>query len=741
MEQAVERSGAQVIPSFCAHHCGGSCLLKVHVKDGTIKRIETDDELRGCLRGRALRQQVYAPDRLKQPLRRVGPRGSAKFEPISWDVALDTVASELKRIRETYGNAAILSGGGGGNVTFVHGMNMAMNRLLNLFGGYTDVWGFPSWEAATFASSVNYGTISVANSREDLVNSRFIILWGLNPATTIYSTNTMYCLVRAKEAGAKIVSLDPKYSDAAAAVADQWVPIVPGSDTAMALAMAYVIVDEGLQDQKFLDRYTVGFDQFKQYLLGVSDGAPKSPEWAEERTGVGASTIRQLARDYATITPGALLSGISAGRTAFGEQYHRATATLAAMTGNIGIHGGEAAGRAYGDQFPYNPYPFKPGAYMTGGKNPVDDEAPVRDIAIPTYKAWGGKVPRSLSRVHQSKMADAILNGRSGGYHTDYKALVVYNHNWVNQFPNTRKWDEALHKLEFMVVFEQFMTATARYADIVLPTCTIFERNDVIAAGNRPFYGFLKKVIDPLHESKPQLEICTLLAPRLGIDPEVYNGKTDDEWVKQIAIGGGDVPDWDAFKQSGVFHLPLSEPHVSFKKEIEDPDHHPFQTPSGKIEIYSQLLADMNNPRLPPLPTYFEPDEGRRSDLAKDYPLQVVNIHFPRRAHSQFETLPWLRELVLNEVEMNPEDARKRGIRNGDGIRVFNDRGEILLKAKLTERIMPGVINVPQGAWFLPDDKGVDRGGCPNTLASDDYSPGGSFTWNTCLAEAEKAGG
>ncbi len=739
MERERNAAGEQVISSFCAHHCGGSCLLKVHVKDGNVVRIDTDDELRGCVRGRALRQQIDAPDRLKYPLKRIGPRGSARFERISWDSALGIAAQELKRIRATYGNAAILSGGGAGNVTLVHGMNMAMNRLLNMFGGYTDVWGFPSWEAATFASSVNYGTIYVGNSREDLVNSRLIILWGLNPAATVYSTNTMYFTAKAREAGARIVSIDPKYSNAAATVADEWVPIVPGSDTALALAMANVIISEGLQDQRFIERYTVGFDRFKDYVLGTSDGEPKDPRWAQSRTGIPTDTIRQLAQDYARRKPAALLSGISVGRTAFGEQFHRVTATLAAITGNVGIHGGEAAGRAYGDQFPYNPYPFKIGPYMAGGKNPVDDEAPNRDIAIPTYKAWGSKVPRSLARVHQGKVADAILRGRSGGYHADYKAFIAYNHNWVNQFPHTRKWDQALKKLEFMLVLEQFMTATARYADIVLPTCTIFERNDIIAAGNKSFYGFLKKVIEPRHESKSQLDICTLLAGRLGIDQAAYNDKTDEEWVRQIATGGGEAPDWSAFKESGVYHVPREGPYISFEKEIEDPEHHPFPTPSGKIEIYSQVLADLKNPLLPPLPTHFEPEEGRHSSRAKMYPLQVVNIHSLRRSHSQFETLPWLRELVPNEAEMHTSDAEKRSLKDGDSARIYNDRGEVRMRLRVTERIMPGVINVPQGAWFQPDEKGIDRGGCPNTLCSDNYSPCGSFTWNSCLAEVEKA--
>ncbi|MFC2002170.1 molybdopterin dinucleotide binding domain-containing protein, partial [Chloroflexota bacterium] len=255
----------------------------------------------------------------------------------------------------------------------------------------------------------------------------------------------------------------------------------------------------------------------------------------------------------------------------------------------------------------------------------------------------------------------------------------------------------------------------------------------------RPFYGFLKKAIEPIGECKSQLEIFTLLAERLGIDPKEYNDKTDEEWVKQIATGGGDVPDWEEFKEKAIYRMPLKEPYISFKKQIDDPENNPFPTPSGKIEIYSQLLADMNDPLLPPIPTYFDPWEHRHSPLARIYPIQMITVRSQRRAHTQFDTLPWLREIIPNNAEINTTDAEARGIKDGDMLRIYNDRGEIRITATVTERIMPGVVNVLQGAWFKPDDKGIDRGGDPNTLCTEEVSPGGSFTWNTNLVEVEKA--
>ena len=713
--------------------------MKVHVLDGRITRIETDDgeepQLRCCLRCRAYRQRVYAPDRIQYPLRRVGPRGKGEFERISWDEALDRVAGEIKRVKETYGPSAILLKTGGGDLTLVHGGGRIMERLLNLFGGHTGTWGSNSWEAATFASVVTYGTISVANTRDDLLNSRMILMWGWNPTETIQSTNTPFYLAQAKEKGCKIVSVDPRYTDTTAMFADEWIPIKPSTDAAMLIAMAYVMVKENLHDQAFLDRYTLGFEKYKNYLLGVEDGVVKTPQWAEEITGVPAATIAGLAREYATRKPAALIAGIAPGRTAMGEQYHRAALTLAAMTGNVGIHGGECGGRCLGDQYPFNTYPFRLGPGMAVGENQVDREAPTLKIALKRYWVGNQPVPRSSARVHISSLADALLRGRAGGYPSDFKLLYVTNNNPVNQLPYAKKWVEALNKLEFMVVQEQFMTATARFADIIFPVATFLEKNDVIASGATPFYGYLKKVIEPVGETKSQLEIGMALAQRLGISN--FNDKGDEEWVKEIASETV-IPDYKEFKQKGVYRIPLSEPYVAFQEQVADPEHHPFPTPSGKIEIYSEELEAMNDPLLPPIPKYIDPWEGPRDPLCKKYPLQLLTTHLKRRAHSQFETLPWLRELQAQTLMISTRDAAARGISDGDRVRVFNDRGEVIIPAKVTERIMPGVVDLPQGAWFSPDERGVDRGGCANVLTNDRSSPCGALVTNSSLVQVEK---
>ncbi|MFC2066993.1 molybdopterin-dependent oxidoreductase [Chloroflexota bacterium] len=719
----------KIVRSVCNSHCGGQCLLKVHVKDGIITRIETDDgeepQLRACLRGRAQRQRVYAPDRLKFPLRRTGARGEGKFERISWDEALDTVASELKRVRDTCGPGAIIFRGGSGDLQSLHGRK-TIYRLLGMVGGYSQTWGFISHEGGRYASLATFGTEFERNSRDNILDSRFIILWGLNPAYAVLDTNTCWYIAQAREAGIKIISVDPRYTDTTATLANQWIPIRPGTDAAMLIAMAYVMIKENLHDQKFLDTYTIGFDKYTDYVLGIEDGIPKTPAWAEAITEVGTATIEALARTYATTKPAALVSGIAPGRTAYGEQYHRAAHTLAAMTGNIGIRGGDSAGRCYTGRagFPF----MKLGQGMKV-LNPVDEGAPRRK-----YTLTGDDV-RDWGRINISQIADAILKGKQGGYPSDYKLLYILNSNYLTQTPDVNKTIQAFNKLEFMVVEEQFMTPTAKFADIVLPTSTFLEKNDIAIGEGVPFYGYMAKAIEPLYESKSQLDIATELAARLGISD--YNDKTEDEWLRDM-VKESIVPDYDEFKQKGIYRPKISERYVAFQKEIEDPANNPFPTPSGKIEIYSQRLADMDNPMLPPIPKYIETWESRNDPLAKKYPLQLITTHFKRRAHSQFDNIPWLRELQPQTILMNTVDAEARDIRDGDNVRVFNDRGEMIIRAEVTERIMPGVVDTGQGAWYEPDEDGVDRGGCANTLTKNNISPGGAIPFNTSLVQVQK---
>ncbi|MFC1919249.1 molybdopterin-dependent oxidoreductase [Chloroflexota bacterium] len=734
----------EIVYTACNSHCGGGCMLRVHVKNGVVTRIETDDgaepQFRACLRGRAYRQRLYAPDRLKYPMKIVGARGEGKFKRITWDEAFSTVAKELVRVRDTYGAASIVFFCSLADITVLHTM-APMHRLLCMAGGYTPLWGFMSYEGGVFAECATYGTAMANSTRDDLINSRLIIMWGWDPAVSIHRCNTPYYVAQAKEAGARVVVIDPRYTDSAAAFADEWIPIRPCTDAAMLAAIAYVIIMENLHDQAFLDKYTVGFEEFKGYVLGIEDGMPKTPAWAEAITGVEATVIERLAREYAATKPAALMTGIAPGRTAYGEQYHRAAITLSAMTGNIGISGGSSAGRVWGGEHWGGEMPFlaRTKGRMGAPRNPVEEDRLARKNTI---KARGANTNSSV-KINVGQIADAVLKGKAGGYPADYKLLYLANANYINQILNTNKTIQAFKALEFIAVQEQFMTVTAKYADILLPVSTYFERNDFTSGGATPWYGLANKCVEPLYESKSHLEIASGIAEAIGIDD--FNDKTEEEWLKSIVEGYREVfakdregSDYETLKKKSFYKFPADKPHVAFEEQIEDLESHPFPTPSGKIEIFSQELSDWDNPELPSVPKYIEAYESRNDPLVEKYPLQLVTIHARRRAHSQFDNLPWLRELIAQSVQVNTDDARTRGISNGDLVRVYNDRGQTVLPAEVTQRIMPGVVCIPQGAWYDPDEKGIDRAGSPNVLTKDAKSPGGAFCTNTTLIQVEK---
>ena len=669
MSTARHASNERVVTTCCCSHCGGACFLRVHVKDDVITRIETDNgeepQFRACLRCRAYRQRVYAPDRVKYPLKRVGERGEGKFTRISWDEALETTASEIKRVRETYGPAALFFLTSGGDIGWLQGGQLTSN-LLARTGGFSAAWGWHSNGGAKYAAFAAFGTIVSSNTRDNFLDTRLIIMWGWNPAVTIQHTNTAWHLMQAKEKGIDIISVDPRYTETAAACARQWIPIRPGTDAAMLIAMAYVMIDEDLYDKRFITTYTVGFDDFTRYVLGKEDGIPKTPAWAEGITGVPAQIIRDLAREYATSKPAILLAGIAPGRTAFGEQFHRAAITLSAMTGNIGVRGGDAPGiwgGGFGPEYELGlSFGASVGFRLKGGSaNPVD-EAPTRKNALmASERFWQGWT--SSNRVNRFHMADAILTGKAGGYPADYKMLFIVNASPVTQYPDTNKLVRAFKKLEFIVVEEQFLSPTARYADIVLPTGTFLERNDVTVGGATPFYGYLKKAIEPLYESKSHFDIAVELARKMGVDD--FTDKTEDEWLREL-VKEAAIPDYETFKKEAIQKVKMERPRIAFEKQIEDPANNPFPTPSGKIEIYSRQLADMNDPLLPAIPTYIETWEGGNDALAQKYPLQLITSHLKRRAHSQFETIPWLREIETQAVWMNGLTRVRRGIRDGD---------------------------------------------------------------------------
>ena len=728
--------GVKIVRTTSTFDCGGRCPLKLHVKDNRILRVEGDDigepeQLRTCLRCRALRQYVHHPQRLMYPQKRVGERGEGKFERISWDEALETLAGQLTRVKETYGSEGIFLATGGGYLAGLHNGGFAAQRLMNQFGGCVTHYGNISSEGAVWASLTQYGSVMVGHSREDMLNSKLIILWGWDPARMISGTNTMYHVIKARENGARVIAIDPRYHDTAATVADEWIPIRPGTDTAMMVAMANVMIRENLHDQPFLDKYSVGFDKFKDYVLGQEDGTEKTPRWAAEICGVDADTIIRLAREYAGTKPAALMDCQGPARSAMGEQYNRCAATLSAMTGNVGRAGGSACGGLMG--IPVG-HMFRMSA-IPPGKNPFEMEGPnvkgTLDIRM-----------RIIKRIHVNNIFDAILKGKQGGYPADIKLMWSMCNNYLNQTGNSNKAARALQKLEFFCAQELFMTAQARYADLLLPVTSAVERSDLTRPWpSGPYFTFMNRALEPLGECKSDLDIVSELAQRLGI--EGFNPHTEDEWLKMFVDLNPEyqehIKDYDKFKKDGIHRVKLDAPIIAFKEQIDDIEKNPFPTPSGKIEIFSQRVADLNKPDTPPIPKYLPTPEDRSDPLIEKFPLQLLTPHPKNRVHSELYMVPWLREVEEHRAWLNPVDADHRGIKDGDEILVFNDRGKVAIKAWVTERIIPGVICIFEGAWYNPDKDGVDRGACANTLTKDAYSGGGAAVLNTSLVEIEKA--
>jgi anaerobic dimethyl sulfoxide reductase subunit A len=724
-------STEKVVISVCASNCGGTCPLRVHVKDGVITAIEGDEEIRACLKGRSYRQRVYSPGRILYPLKRVGERGKGEFQRISWDEALDTVAAEIKRVRQSYGPAAVFHFGCQGDKGYLGFGRFLTEKMLSKTGGYSNWWGFPGpgriASALTFGSSASTTGMDLLANMGDVFNYGLIIMWAVDTAATRAMKNACLYFTKARESGSRIVYIGPVYNNSAATLSDQWIPIRPGTDAAMLIAMAYVMINENLQDQAFLDKYTLGFDLFKEYVLGKEDGVPKTPAWAEDITGVPAATITSLAREYATTKPAAMLASGAAGRTAYGEQYLRAALTLTAMTGNIGNWGRNPANQGAREA------PLQAGwtsLYLS--ESSTGKTSTGKRVDLDVYPSAGGE----LTKVNKNMVADAILKGKAGGYPADYKMLFVVSSDYVNQHCNINKIVQAMKKLEFIVVCEQVMNATAKFADIVLPVNTFLERDDVLAPSGSTFYGSRAKVINSLGESKSYFEIVTELAPRLGLDD--FPGRTEEEWLRELIKGTKELPDYDEFRKKGYYKAKSARPVVAFEKEIRDPVNNPFPTASGKIEIYSQRIAEIGNPMFPPIPKYIEPWEGRNDPLAEKYPLQLITPHSLRRADSQFENIPWLKELYPQAVMINTVDAITRGIKDGGTVKVFNDRGVTVLTADVTERIMPGVVSIPQGAWYSPDESGVDRAGSVNVLTKDVVSPAGMWPVNSVLVQIEK---
>ena len=747
-KQELRQDKANRIRVGCpAHNCGGRCLLIAHIEKGRITRLDTDDrpdtlaapQLRACVRGLAYLRRQYHPDRLRFPLKRVGPRGEGQFVRCTWEEAIELVVGQLQRVKAKYGNEALFVPYGTGSYNQLNGSNTA-RRLLNLFGGCLGIYNSYSWGATNIATPTVYGTLVTGNQRQDWLNSHYIIMWGWNPAEMRDGTNSDYFVKLARENGAKVVCIDPRHSLSAAALADEWISILPGTDTAMMSAMAYVMLNEKLFDADFVRTHCVGWDSsqmprgtenaesYTDYLQGSMDGIPKTPKWAEAITAVPAATIIRIAREYATRKPSMLYQGYGMQRRAFGEQVVRAGCVLAAITGNVGVSGGWASGVST---------PAPDGGPLETvfptGENPVK-------ASIPVY-LWS----EAVLRGHEMTTEDGVIG--TSHLKADIKLIYAVATNClINQHADVNRSAAILKdesKVEFIAVQDNFLTPTAKFADVILPACTQFETWGVEDGWKYGDEVILQpKLVEPPDMCQSDYHICAEVAERLGFGGAYTEGRDEKAWVewcldrfRETRFPG--LPSLDTFIEQnlGAYSKPVTQPAIAFSDFRADPQKYPLNTPSGKIEIFSKTLFDMGKPdEIPAVPKYIPEwessivEEGSKSSKAEEsetkrYPLQAIGHHSLARVHSTHANNDWLQEAFPQRIFINPLDAAPRGISDGDLVRVWNDRGDMLIPARLTRRIMPGVVDIPQGAWWNPDTEGVDQGGCINVLTSHHWTP------------------
>ena len=770
------------VVTSCAHNCGSRHMLVAHKKGDVIVRLSTDNgtyqgdaygtdteekpQLRACLRGRSYRARLYSPERLLYPMKRVGKRGEAKFKRISWDQALTEIAERMVHLKTTYGPTALLDQSyAGASYGVLHKSDQVeglLGRFLGMFGCRTNSWSVPSYQGTTSSSRWTFGTIEDGNEDDTFAHSKLIIMWGWNPAYTFHGGNTFYYMRMAKQRGCKFVLVDPQYTDSASAYDAWWIPIRPNTDAAMLAGMAFHIFATNRQNQDFINRFVQGMDpgtmpdwakdqeSFREYIEGTRDGVAKTPEWAAEICGVPAADIIKLAEMYADTKPAALKASWAPGRCAYGEQYNRMAAAVQAMTGNIGVLGGCAEGVGKGWHSEAVAYPY-------------DQYANIWYASIKSDR-WA-HIVLNYPDVKREEVGLWPRMDNLDGVIPNIRGIFWQGSDWFNQLTNINKEIAAIRKLDsygegesLLVCMDATITPTGIWADYLLPIATHFERHDVALPWYKGHYYIHRpKVIEPLGESKTDIQVFTELAWRLGFGP-AYNPKADrsyfdnpdavDEaylvdWWRKVQDHQGATWSWEEFKARGVYKFILPRPHVAFQDQIEQGI--PFQTASGKIEIFSSTLAQVTDwtrtqwgHHIPAIPKWIEPWEGRNDLKTAEYPFQMITPHPRWRTHSIFNNIPWLRETFSQETTINASDAKRLGIQTGDTVEVWNDRGKVVTPVYVTERCMPGVVVLHEGAWMDLDENGIDRSGNPDFLTDDNPSPAGAFAYNTILVNLKK---
>ncbi|RLB89310.1 MAG: molybdopterin oxidoreductase [Deltaproteobacteria bacterium] len=669
------------IPVSCNKDCAAGCPLLAHVKNGKIIKI-TDNPagtayMKGCSKGFMAMQAATAPDRLLKPLIRTGERGSGNFREVCWDEAFDCVAKGLGNIKEKYGSESTLFLGGSGSCRgALHNTYSLTERFLNMLGSNVKKYGNYSSSASDFVTPFVFGTNEVGFDAGTLQHSKMILLWGANIMDTRFGCEYPARIREAANNGVPVVVIDPRKSNTAKLPNAQWIRIRPGTDTAMMAAVLYELINNNQVDISYLEKYCIGFDQVKKYILGTEDHQPKTPAWAEQRCGTKADTIKNLADLYGRTKPAALIPGLSIQRNIGGEEAMRMAMVLQAATGNIGQMGG-ASGGCIWDGLPF-------------------PECGEMDTAESSAK----------SSIPEYNWPDAILGGRGGGFPVDIKAIYNVGGNYLSQGSDIHKNIRAFKKVDFSVCHEQFMTPTARHCDVILPVSSFLEREDILFTGmNYLFYS--GKALEPPGDVKDDYDIFCELANRLGFSDAYSQGKSAAQWIDQF-IDESEISDPEEFKQTGIYSG-KDQMRIGLSPFFADPQIHPLDTPSGKIELASENYAKTG---FPPMPTY------RGMADSEQYPLRLVTPHSLNRINSSYSNVQWFKSREPQRLWMNSKDARKRHLQDEQMVLVENAGGQIQILVKVTNDIMEGVVCLQEGVWLDLDENGIDHAGAANMVTS-----------------------
>ncbi|WP_413207425.1 trimethylamine-N-oxide reductase TorA [Rhodospirillum sp. A1_3_36] len=710
-------------------------VFRAQVQDGRAIGIKPWDQdpwpspqLEGVL------DSIYSPSRIKYPMVRrawleQGPgadpagRGTGDFVRVSWDKALDLVAGELTRVRDTYGPASVYGGSyGWKSPGKLHNCQTLLRRLLKMNGGFTNSAGDYSTGAAQVILPYVSGSIEVYEQCTAwpvlAEHTDLMVFWGANPLRNseicwqIADHGAFRGVDGLKKAGTKAICIDPVYTETAKYLDAEWLAPRPQTDVAMMLGIAHTLYTEGLHDQAFMDKYTSGFDKFLPYLTGESDGQPKSAEWASDICQIPAETLKDLARRFASSRT-MLALGYSTQRQHHGEQSQWMLVTLACMLGQIGLPGG-----GYGLSYHY-----------ASGGSPTHKSPILTAITDTPGQSSGGGAAwlagGGLVSIPVSRLVETLLNP---GKTMDFKGTKLELPNiklayWAGGNPFSHQQDRnemvrAWQKLETFIVHDFQWTATARHADIVLPATSSYERNDIDQCGDYALSHIvpMKKIVDPVFEARNDFDIYAAIAERLGFGYAYTEGKTEMDWIRgfyeaakiESRAKGMEMPVFDVFWEHGEpLAFPLEEAQKSFVRHAafrEDPLLNGLGTPSGKFEIYSKNIEGYNYEDCPPHPTWMEPVE-RLDGPTTRYPLAIAANHPIKRLHSQLCGTALRKTYAVNGREpcwIHPTDALARGLKDGDVARAFNDRGQILVGIVVTELVRPGVIRINEGGWYDP---------------------------------------